>query len=139
MNSPPSSPSQIPSISCPTDCKICPLSFPLMQSRIATLLSGKPNWKISIPIGLKLYNGSDHRVRAIDLLFQKHAQAGLRVHHIVIRRLRIGQSSNESKGLSHVLIFRIRQLRSRSHSHQQYFTTPIPVGEPSVPVCRSAV
>ena len=31
-------------------------------------------------------NVSDHRVRTIDLLFQKHAQAGLRVHRIVIHR-----------------------------------------------------
>ena len=31
-------------------------------------------------------NVSDHRVRTIDLPFQKHAQAGLRVHHIVIQR-----------------------------------------------------
>ena len=31
-------------------------------------------------------NDQDNRVRTIDLLFQKHAQAGLRVHHIVIPR-----------------------------------------------------
>ena len=31
-------------------------------------------------------NVRDHRVRTIDLPFQKHAQAGLRAHHIVIRR-----------------------------------------------------
>ena len=34
-------------------------------------------------------NGSDHRVRTIDLPFQKHAQAGLRVHRIVIPRSRL--------------------------------------------------
>ena len=33
-------------------------------------------------------NGSDHRVRTIDLPFRKYAQAGLRVHHIVIWRVR---------------------------------------------------
>ena len=33
------------------------------------------------------HNGSDHRVRTIDLPFQNHAQAGLRVHRIVITRL----------------------------------------------------
>ena len=31
-------------------------------------------------------NVRDHRVRTIDLPFQNHAQAGLRVHRIVIRR-----------------------------------------------------
>ena len=31
-------------------------------------------------------NGSDHRVRTEDLPFQNHAQAGLRVHRIVIPR-----------------------------------------------------
>ena len=31
-------------------------------------------------------NVSDHRVRTIDLPFQNHAQAGLRVHRIVITR-----------------------------------------------------
>ena len=36
---------------------------------------------------LSLDNGSDHRVRTIDLPFQNHAQAGLRVHRIVIQRL----------------------------------------------------
>ena len=34
----------------------------------------------------KLDNGSDHRVRTEDIPFQKHAQAGLRVHRIVIPR-----------------------------------------------------
>ena len=29
-------------------------------------------------------NGSDHRVRTGDLPFQNHAQAGLRVHRIVM-------------------------------------------------------
>jgi hypothetical protein len=38
-----------------------------------------------IPIR-KRDNVSDHRVRTIDLPFQKHAQAGLRVHRIVICR-----------------------------------------------------
>ena len=31
-------------------------------------------------------NGSDHRAGTNDHPFQKHAQARLRVHHIVIRR-----------------------------------------------------
>ena len=35
---------------------------------------------------LSLDNFRDHRVRTIDLPFQKHAQAGLRVHRIVIQR-----------------------------------------------------
>ena len=35
---------------------------------------------------MKQHNGSDHRVRTIDLPFQNHAQAGLRVHRIVFRR-----------------------------------------------------
>ena len=34
-----------------------------------------------------LDNVSDHRVRTVDLPFQKHSQAGLRVHRIVIWRL----------------------------------------------------
>ena len=38
---------------------------------------------------LKPDNGSDHRVRTNDIPFQRHAQAGLRVHHIVITRLRL--------------------------------------------------
>ena len=36
---------------------------------------------------LKPNNGSDLRVRTIDLPFQNRTQAGLRVQHIVIRRL----------------------------------------------------
>ena len=35
---------------------------------------------------LRVDNVRDHRVRTIDLLFQKHAQAGLRVHRIVMPR-----------------------------------------------------
>ena len=37
-------------------------------------------------------NGSDHRVRTIDLPFQNHAQAGLRVHRIVMSRQVIDRS-----------------------------------------------
>ena len=43
--------------------------------------------KISLSISRKRHNVSDHRVRTIDLPFQNHAQAGLRAHRIVIRRL----------------------------------------------------
>ena len=35
-------------------------------------------------------NVRDHRARTSDHPFQKHAQVGLRVHRIVIRRVRIG-------------------------------------------------
>ena len=36
---------------------------------------------------LNLDNVRDHRARTSDLPFQNHAQVGLRVHRIVIRRL----------------------------------------------------
>ena len=45
----------------------------------ARQLIGKP----VRPFLLQVDNGSDHRVRTIDLPLQNHAQAGLRVHHIV--------------------------------------------------------
>ena len=42
-------------------------------------------------------NGSDHRVRTIDLPFQKHAQAGLRVHRIVIPRSFAGRDNKRER------------------------------------------
>ena len=47
----------------------------------------RPNlFEESIGVLFKRHNVSDHRVRTIDLLFQNHAQAGLRVHRIVTQR-----------------------------------------------------